>query len=59
MRRLGSVALILLAFILIGGCAGLGQAPKSILKERIVEDSTGRYRVIICPHCGKQIKIPF
>jgi len=59
MLRLGSIALILVALILTGGCAGLSQAPKSVLKERIVEDSTGRYRVIICPHCGKQIKIPF
>ena len=59
MLRLGSVSLILVALIFASGCAGFRQVPKSVLKERIVEDSTEKYRVIICPHCGKQIKIPF
>lgn len=59
MLSLRNVALILVALILTGGCARFAQAPKSVLKERIVEDSTGKYRVIICPHCGRQIKIPF
>lgn len=53
------IALVLVVVALVSGCSGLGRVPKAVFEERIVEDSTGKYRIIVCPHCGKQIKIPF
>lgn len=48
-----------MVLILGAGCTRLGGVARSVSEERIIKDSTGRYKVIVCPHCGKQIKIPF
>lgn len=53
------MVLIFVVATLMSGCSGLSRVPKAVFEERVVEDSTGKYRVIVCPHCGKQIKIPF
>lgn len=40
---------------MMSGCFSLGSA----LKEREYESSSGKYRIVVCPVCGEQIKVPF